>query len=214
MAAWEKVMHYQHLIKNLPLKEVQLGDAANDVTANDHWMHDQGGIAVFASNPRNEHRDAASLVNRGDDQYGTPSAPCGRLCRSNGYDDQAESRQYVCGRPCPPEEQRPCPHGSGVLGSSASSSLDFWVKSFQFHAGIFDAELPIDAALFGVRLVGPGSDCRVQFGQFTDAVSASALARQAAQLAFRDMQPAAVFRGGAECDPLQYARARSGANAA
>ena len=44
---------------------------------------------------------------------------------------------------------------------SASSSLDFWVKSFQFHAGIFDAEWPIDAALFGVRLVGPGSDFRV-----------------------------------------------------
>ena len=98
--------------------QVQLGDAANDVTANYHWMHDQGGIAVFAYNPRNEHRDAASLVNRGYDQYGTPYAPCGRLCRSNGYDYHAESRQYVCGRPCPPEEQRPCPHGAGVLGYS------------------------------------------------------------------------------------------------
>ena len=97
--------------------QVHLGDAANDVTANDHWLHDQGGIAVFASNPRNEHLDAASLVNRGYDQYGTPSAPCGRLCRSNGYDSPAESRQDVCGRPCPPEEQRQCPHGSGVLGS-------------------------------------------------------------------------------------------------
>jgi hypothetical protein len=98
--------------------QVHLGDAANDVTANDHWLHDQGGIAVFAYNPRNEHRDAASLLTRGYDQYGTPYAPCGRLCRSNGYDSQAESRQYVCGRPCPPEEQRQCPHGSGVLGYS------------------------------------------------------------------------------------------------
>jgi len=87
-------------------------------------------------------------------------------------------------------------------GSSASSSLDFWVKPFQLHAGIFDAELPIDAALFGVRLVGPGSDCRVQFGQCTDAVSAPAWARQAAQLACRDMQPAAVLRGGAAFDPF------------
>jgi len=43
----------------------------------------------------------------------------------------------------------------------------------------------------------------VQFGQFTDAVSAYALARQAAQLAFRDMQPVAVFRGVAEFDPFQ-----------
>lgn len=98
--------------------QVHLGDAANDVTTNYHWLHDQGGIAVFDSNPRNEHLEAASLVNRGYDAYGTPSAPCGRLCRSNGYDDQAQSRQYVCGRPCPPEEQRQCPHGSGVLGYS------------------------------------------------------------------------------------------------
>jgi hypothetical protein len=98
--------------------QVHLGDAANDVTANYHWLHDQGGIAVFDYNPRNEHRDAASLLNRGYDQDGTPYAPCGRLCRSNGYDFQAESRQYVCGRPCPPKEQRQCPHGAGVLGYS------------------------------------------------------------------------------------------------
>jgi len=96
--------------------QVHLGDAAHDVTVNSHWMHDHSGIAVFASNPRNAHRDAASRVNRGYDSYGTPSAPCGRLCRSNGYDDAANSRQYVCGRPCPPEEQQRCPHGSGVLG--------------------------------------------------------------------------------------------------
>lgn len=98
--------------------QVHLGDAANDVTANYHWLHDQGGIAVFAYNPRNEHLDAASLLRRGYDQYGTPYAPGGRLCHSNGYDSQAESRQYVCGQPCPPEEQRQCPHGSGVLGYS------------------------------------------------------------------------------------------------
>src|SRR5712691_10677107 len=97
---------------------IHLGDAAYDVTANYHWLHDQGGIAVFDYNPRNEHLDPESLVNWGYDQYGTPYAPCGRLCRSNGYDYQAESRQYVCGRPCPPEEQQRCPHGSGVLGYS------------------------------------------------------------------------------------------------
>ena len=98
--------------------QVQLGDAANDIIANYHWMHDQGGIAVFAYNPRNEHLDPESLLNRGYNQYGTPYAPCGRLCRSNGYNYQAESRQYVCGRPCPPKEQQQCPHGYGVLGYS------------------------------------------------------------------------------------------------
>jgi len=98
--------------------QVHLGDAANDVTANYHWLHDHGGIAVFAYNPRNEYLDAASLLHRGYDAYGTPYAPCGRLCRSNGYDSQAESRPYGCGRPCPPEEQRQCPHGAGALGYS------------------------------------------------------------------------------------------------
>jgi len=98
--------------------QVQLGDSAYDVTTNYRWMRDQGGIAVFDYNPRNEHLDAAALVNRGYDPYGTPYAPCGRLCRSNGYDYQAESRQYVCGRPCPPNELRQCPHRFGVLGYS------------------------------------------------------------------------------------------------
>ena len=83
-----------------------------------NWIHDRGGIAVFAYNPRNEHLDPESLVNRGYDQNGTPYAPCGRLCRSNGYDDQAQSRQYVCGLSCPPKEQRQCPHRFGVLGYS------------------------------------------------------------------------------------------------
>ena len=96
--------------------QVQLGDAINDSSANYHWLHDRGGIAVFAYNRRNEHLDPESLAKRGYDQYGTPYAPCGRLCRSNGYDYQAQSRQYVCGLPCPPEERQHCPHRYGVLG--------------------------------------------------------------------------------------------------
>jgi len=96
--------------------QVQLGDSADDRIANYHWVHDQGGIALFAYNRRNEHLDPESLLHRGYDQHGTPYAPCGRLCRSNGYDYQAQSRQYVCGLPCPPEEQQHCPHRYGVLG--------------------------------------------------------------------------------------------------
>jgi len=95
-----------------------LGDAAYDVIVNSAWIRDRGGIAVFDYHRRNEHLAPEVLVKRGYDPYGTPSAPCGRLCRSNGYDYQANSRQYGCGRPCPPEEQQSCPHASGVLGSS------------------------------------------------------------------------------------------------
>jgi hypothetical protein len=98
--------------------QVQLGDSAYDVTANYEWLREQGGIPVIDYNPRNERLDPESLAKRGYDQHGTPSAPCGRLCRSNGYDYQANSRQYVCGRPCSPTERKRCPHGYGVLGYS------------------------------------------------------------------------------------------------
>jgi hypothetical protein len=60
---------------------------------------------------------------------------------------------------------------------TAPSSLDFGVESFQFHAGVFDTKLPIDAALFAVRLVRPGCNFSLQYGQFTDAAVAETLAR-------------------------------------
>jgi hypothetical protein len=98
--------------------QVQLADAAYDVTANYRWMRQQGGLPIFDDNPRREDRSPEALLARGDDQHGTPYAPCGRLCRSNGYDYQANSRQYVCGKPWATTEQKRCPHGSGVRGYS------------------------------------------------------------------------------------------------
>jgi hypothetical protein len=98
--------------------QIHLGDAAYDVTVNYHWIRDQGGIPIIDYNPRNENRSPESLAKRGYDHHGTPYAPCGRSCRSNGYDYQANARQYVCGRPCPTTEQMRCPHGYGVRGYS------------------------------------------------------------------------------------------------
>src|SRR5207245_1784146 len=66
---------------------------------------------------------------------------------------------------------------STITSPSAPSSLDFGVESFQFHAGVFDTKLPIDAALFAVRLVRPGRNFSLQYGQFTDAAVAETLAR-------------------------------------
>ena len=103
--------------------QVQLGDSANDIIANYAWLHERGAIAVFDYNRRNEHVDESALLNRGYDQNGTPYAPCGRLCHSNGYDYEAHSRQYVCGLPCPAEEQKRCPHRFGVLGDSHRMSF-------------------------------------------------------------------------------------------
>jgi hypothetical protein len=97
---------------------VQLGDSGADVIAHDPWRRDPGGVPVMDDNPRNEHLAPESLIKRGSEPYGTPSAPCGCLCRSPGYAYQANSRQYVCGRPCRPEEQQRCPHSYGGRGYS------------------------------------------------------------------------------------------------
>ena len=43
-----------------------------------------------------------------------------------------------------------------IKASSALSRLKIRVKGFQFNSGIFDGELPINAALFLVAEVGPG----------------------------------------------------------
>ena len=103
--------------------QAHLGDSAHAILANDEWLRDRGAIALFAYNRRNEHIDETSLLHRGYDPNGTPSAPCGRLCHSNGYDYEAQSRQYVCGLACPAEEQKCCPHRFGVLGYSHRMSF-------------------------------------------------------------------------------------------
>jgi hypothetical protein len=98
--------------------QVQLGDAASAVTATSQGRREPGGIPVMDDHPRHERLDPASVAKRGSEQPGTPSAPCGRRCRSHGYDYQANARPDVCGRPCAPPERQRCPHGYGVLGSS------------------------------------------------------------------------------------------------
>jgi hypothetical protein len=84
--------------------------------------------------------------------------------------------------------------------TSALSNLNFGVEPPQFHAGVFETALPVDAALLGIGFLGPCCDFGLQFGQCPDAASAQTLARQAAQCACGDMQPPAVFRRVAEVE--------------
>ena len=60
--------------------------------------------------------------------------------------------------------------------TSASSSLNFGVEPLQFHAGVLEAELPVNAALFRIRFVGPSCDFALQFGQGADATVMQTLA--------------------------------------
>ena len=97
-------------------QQVELVDAGYDVVENYQAIRGRGGIPIIAYNPRREALSPEALLARGYDTHGTPYAPCGRLCRSNGYDYRSDSRQYVCGLQCPPAEQEPCPHGHKVRG--------------------------------------------------------------------------------------------------
>src|SRR6202171_4294708 len=89
-----------------------------------------------------------------------------------------------------------------ISAPSAPSSLNFGVEPLPFHPGVFDAELPVTAALLRIRFVGPRRDLELKVSQFTDAAVAQTLARQATQLALGDIQPTSVFRSVAEVDPF------------
>jgi integrase len=80
-------------------QQVELADAGDDTVENYHGIRSRGGSPIIAYHPRHADLAPEALLARGYDTNGTPYAPCGRLCRSNGYDYQADSRQYVCGRP-------------------------------------------------------------------------------------------------------------------
>ena len=97
-------------------RQVELTDAGYDVVKNYQSIRGRGGLPIIAYNPRHENLSAEALLARGYETNGTPYAPCGRLCRSNGYDDRSDSRQYVCGLPCPWPERERCPHGQKVRG--------------------------------------------------------------------------------------------------
>jgi hypothetical protein len=97
-------------------QQIELADAGYDVLENYQGTRGRGGIPIIAYNPRHEDRSPEALLQRGYDRHGTPYAPCGRLCRSNGYNYQSNSRQYVCGLPCPLQERERCPHGQKVRG--------------------------------------------------------------------------------------------------
>jgi len=62
--------------------------------------------------------------------------------------------------------------------ASASSTLNFGVQSLQFRSGVVDFELPVDAALLGVGLVGPDPNLGLEQRQFADASVGQTLTAQ------------------------------------
>src|SRR6266436_7971458 len=86
--------------------------------------------------------------------------------------------------------------------ASASSTLNFGVQSLQFRSGVVDFELPVDAALLSVGLVGPDPNLGLEQRQFADASVGQTLTAQTTELACSDVQPTAVLRRVTERNPL------------
>ena len=74
---------------------------------------------------------------------------------------------------------------------SARSGLKFGGAFFEFGAGVCDLELPVDAALFGVRFLRPGGD----FGLEELAAAGEALAGQTTEFALGESEPASMSGG-------------------
>ena len=88
-----------------------------------------------------------------------------------------------------------------AMATSAPSNLNFRVEPLQFGSGLLEGELPVDGSLLGVCLCGLGSDFRLQSRDVADAAVGQALAGQAAQFAFRDIEPTTVLGCVDEVDP-------------
>ncbi|MGA1868150.1 MAG: hypothetical protein ACMUJM_06340 [bacterium] len=69
---------------------IDIADSKYDVLKNYTYVRNHGSIPIIEYNVRNEHLTKDDLTTRGYDQKGQPFAPCGLLCRPNGFDEQRE----------------------------------------------------------------------------------------------------------------------------
>lgn len=87
--------------------------------------------------------------------------------------------------------------------TTAFSRLDFRVFGFSLAEGIVNLHLPVDAALSGVDVRGPGSDFCSQSVDVAEAPIGDALSCDGTQLGLGDVQPTAVFRHVSEFDATE-----------
>jgi len=77
-----------------------IGDCGFDIEKNFHHIRSTFSIPVIDYNQRGEKTDIKSLRERGYDKKGTPFAPCGALCKPNGYDEEKKRVSFVCRKQC------------------------------------------------------------------------------------------------------------------
>jgi len=83
-----------------PDTKVDLADAKYDELHNYEYARKIGSIPLIDYNVRNENVSVDSLKLRGYDRNGWPFAPCGVLCRPNGFDPNCQRATFTCQRQC------------------------------------------------------------------------------------------------------------------
>jgi len=77
-----------------------IGDCGFDIKKNFDHVRSTSSIPIIDYNKRGEKTDPESLQRRGYDDKGTPFAPCGALCKSNGYDKKKKRVSFICRKEC------------------------------------------------------------------------------------------------------------------
>lgn len=80
--------------------KIDIADAKYDIINNYNYIRKSGSIPIIDYNPRNEKLSKQNLVERGYDQNGWPFAPCGLLCRPNGFDKKHQRMTSCCFKQC------------------------------------------------------------------------------------------------------------------
>lgn len=79
---------------------IDIADAKYDIIHNYEYIREKGSIPVIDYNRRNEDLSKTAMLSRGYDQNGWPFAPCGLLCRPNGFDQKYQRLTFCCFKQC------------------------------------------------------------------------------------------------------------------
>ena len=95
LGGFYSILEREKLIKEhrfLPYFDI--GDSGFDIKKNFHHIRNTYSIPVIDYNKRGEKTDIETLKRRGYDEKGTPFAPCGILCKPNGYDEKKKKYPF------------------------------------------------------------------------------------------------------------------------
>ena len=114
---------------------LDIADAKYDITGNYAYIRARGAIPIIDYNRRNEDLSRQALMARGYNENGWPFAPCGLLCRPNGFDRKRQRLGFSCFKQCT-ALRRPalkricekfdvsgCPHANNRLGFTTHMSV-------------------------------------------------------------------------------------------